>query len=220
MFFDDLLKIEEIGMRTGCAVFVIPDREEIKIKNAIILKPEEKVSITIEQVRGTIAELTTKQSEDRFVLIRPAEKMTEEAANAILKNLEEPRDKIHFVLITSGASQLLPTILSRAEIYIWKNGRKSLGEISADVKTKEIAKRLLVAKPVELAQLAEDLTKKKEGIRNHVLEVLAVTIEMAYKSYFLTNKKVFLNKIPKLITAYDNISRNGHVKLHLVADLI
>jgi hypothetical protein len=50
--------------------------------------------------------------------------------------------------------------------------------------------------------------------------VLGVTIEMLYKSYFKTKNQVFVKKIPKFLEAYSNIEKNGHLKLHLVADLI
>ena len=36
---------------------------------------------------------------------------------------------------------------------------------------------------------------------------------------FITKKEVFIDKIPKFLGAFENIDRNGHVKLHLVADL-
>lgn len=220
MFFDDLIEIPKIAEKVGCAIFVVPDGTKIEIKNAFLLKPEQKTTITIDQVRDTLAQFTTKITSPQFVLINPADKLTEEAENAILKNLEEPKDNLHFALITSKPSKLLPTILSRAALYIWKENRGKITEIKADDKTKELAKRLLAAKDRELINLAEELTKKKDGVREYVLDILSVTIEMAYKSYLLTNKPAFLSKIPKFLTAYENISRNGHIKLHLVADLM
>ena len=220
MFFDNLSDIPEIAKKVGCSIFVVPDGTKIEIKNAFLLKPEQKTTITIDQVRDILAQFTTKITSPQFVLINPADKLTEEAENAILKNLEEPKDNLHFVLITSKPSKLLPTILSRAALYIWKNNRGKITEINADEKTKELAKKLLVAKDRELVNLAEELTKKKDGVREYVLDVLSVAIEMAYKTYFLTNKPAFAKKIPKFLTAYENISKNGHIKLHLVADLL
>jgi len=217
MFFSDVNEIEKIASRTGCAIFVLPEDIEVNIKNAIVLAPTNKVIITIEQVRDTLKMLLTKQTGERFVLVRPADKMGEEAMNAFLKNLEEPKDKVHFVLITSNLSVILPTIISRAEVYFLKQPGDIDGPLKADAKIVEVAKRVLVAKPADLPELAEELAKKKD--RAYVLEVLAVTIEMARKSYFKTGKVAFLNKVPKLLEAYDNITKNGHIKLHLVADL-
>ena len=105
-------------------------------------------------------------------------------------------------------------------MYILKSTKTNLAEINTDEKLRQMAKKLIAAKPSDLVSLAEELTKKKEGVRDYVLDVLAVAVEMCYKSYFLTKKPAFLNKIPKFITAYENIAKNGHIKLHLVADLI
>lgn len=220
MFFENLSDIPKIAKKVGCAIFVVPDGTEIELKNAFLLKPEQKTTITIDQVREILAGFTTKITTPVFILINPADKLTEEAENAILKSLEEPKDNLHFVLVTEKPSKLLPTILSRAALYIWSNNRGKISEIKADEKTKVLAKKLLTAKDRDLVDLAEELTKKKDGVREYVLDVLKIAIEMAYKSYFLTNKTAFIKKIPKLLDCYENISKNGHVKLHLVADLL
>ena len=114
MFFNNLDEISEIARHVGCAIFVVPDNMEVKLSRALILAPEEKSIITIEQVKEVLSRLSMRQTSDQFVLIRPAEALGEEAANAMLKNLEEPGDKVHFVLVTNALSALLPTILSRA----------------------------------------------------------------------------------------------------------
>ena len=220
MFFESTAEIVKISSKVGCAVFVMSSRADFAIKNAIILQPEEKSTITVEQVRGVLGQLNMKQTNDVFVIVRPADAMGEEAANAFLKTLEEPKDKVHFIIITDSPSRLLPTILSRSAIYFLKESKKVDGEIEADEKTKALAKRLIVAKPGDLVALAAEISKKKDGVRAHAMGVLAVAIEMLYKSYFITGKDIFLKKIPKFLAAYENIERNGHVKLHLVADLL
>ena len=220
MFFDSAEQIKEIASRTGCAIFVAPKDVPVEISGAILLQPEEKSIITIEQVRNVISRLSVKQFNDVFVLVRPADLLGEDAANAFLKNLEEPKEKVHFVLITDSPSRLLPTILSRAEIYFLRQKYAVDGDLTADAKMRDLAKRLIVAKPAELVKIADEMTKKKDGVRAYVLSVLGTTIEMLFKSYFKTEKSVFVEKIPKFLACYDAIERNGHIKLHLVADLI
>lgn len=51
----------------------------------------------------------------RFFLIDDADKMNANAANALLKTLEEPASSSHLVLITSRPDSLLPTIRSRCQ---------------------------------------------------------------------------------------------------------
>ena len=220
MFFDSLDEIEKIAGRVGTAVFVLPKRADLKINNALYLQPEDKTTITIEQVREILARLTVKQVAERFVVIRPAESLGEEAANALLKNLEEPGDKVHFVLVTDSPSSLLATILSRAAIYILRAPSPLETGIDADAKIKDVAKRLMVAKPADLPGLADEISKKKDGVRAYAMAVVGTAIEMLYKSYFITGKDVFVKKLPKFLTCYENLSKNGHVKLHLVADLM
>ena len=219
MFFDSPEEIEGIARRTGTAIFVMPKSVDFTIKNALILQPEDKTTVTIEQVREVLARLSVKQLKDQFIIIRPADSLGEEAANALLKSLEEPGEKIHFVLITESPSRLLATILSRAEVYFLRRKWSVEGSINADVKVKELAKRLMVAKPVDLPGLAEEITKKKDSTRAYALEILGTAIEMLYKSYFITGKKVFLVKLPNFLRAYEGIEKNGHIKLQIVANL-
>ncbi|MDO4508006.1 MAG: hypothetical protein Q4B65_01295 [Candidatus Saccharibacteria bacterium] len=218
MFFESTSEILGIAGKVGCAIFVVPEGVSVSVPGAIILEPEEKTTITIEQVKEVLGRLSVRQTSDLFVLIRPADKLGDEAANALLKNLEEPKDKVHFILVTDSASKLLPTILSRAAVYFLRS-EYSEG-ISADAKIMALAKKLIAAKPGELVSVAEELTKKKDGVRAYVLSVLSVAIEMLYKSYYKTGKEVFIAKLPKFLKAYEAIERNGHIKLHLVADLM
>ena len=219
MFFDDPSKILKIANHIGTSIFVLPNTINFTIKNAIILEPQEKSVITIDQIRSVLARLNVKQTKDQFIIIRPADKMNEEAANAFLKNLEEPGSLIHFILITDSPSKLLPTILSRASIYFLREKKSADNEIIADPKIKDLAKKLITAPPANLPSLAEEITKKKQGVREYTLLILGVAIEMLYKSYYITKKSAFLSKIPKFLQVYENIERNGHIKLHLVADL-
>ena len=218
MFFDDVSQVQKIASKCGTAIFVLPDDISIEIPGALVLRPEEKTVITIEQVRQVMGRLELKQNKDLFVIIRPAEKMQLEAANAFLKSLEEPGEYVHFVLVTSCPSMLLPTILSRAALYYLKV--KDDSAIHADVKVKDLAKRLMVAKPAELVGLAEEIAKKKEGVRGYALEVVGTAIEMLYKSYYITGKDIFVKKLPKFLTLYEHLSQNGHIKLQIVASLI
>lgn len=218
MYFNDLSEILEISGRTNCAIFVVPDVSKVSIKNAFVLEPEKKTVIEVEKVREMMGRVLTKQKKDVFVVIRPAEKLSEAAANAFLKSLEEPGEKVHFVLVTANASRLLPTILSRAQIYFLRT-RRSDTEIIADETVKVLAKKLITARSADLVRVMNEITAGKKVSREFVLSVISVAIEMLYKSYFLTKKEQFLKKLPKFLKLYENLEANGHIKLHLVADL-
>ena len=220
MYFDDPGLVPKIAASSGCTIFVVPEKVKIESPQAFLLAPDEKSVITIDQVRNLTKHLDTKQAAQQFVIIRPADKLGLDAANAFLKNLEEPGENVHYVLVTDTPSKILPTILSRAALYILRQPDKISSELVADEKIKMLAKRLIAAKPADLPALAEEISKKKDGVRNYALSILSTGIEMLYKSYFITKKEVFIQKIPKFLAAYEAIEQNGNVKLHLVSDLL
>ena len=85
----------------------------------IELTPEEgKERVGIDAVKEAIrsAQFTPVQSPRKVCLIPFAEKLTVEAANALLKTLEEPPREMAFVLLASHPAELLPTIVSRSMI--------------------------------------------------------------------------------------------------------
>ncbi|MBI5007253.1 MAG: DNA polymerase III subunit delta' [Nitrosomonadales bacterium] len=76
-------------------------------------KPSREISVDqIRDISG-FANLSAHCGGYRVVLIYPAEAMNSNAANSLLKTLEEPTDKLLFLLVTHKPQQLLPTILSR-----------------------------------------------------------------------------------------------------------
>lgn len=74
-------------------------------------------SVLIDRVRDAIGFLRRRPSEaERSVLIvDQAQRMGQEAANALLKTLEEPPDHAVIVLLTPSWHSLLPTIRSRCQ---------------------------------------------------------------------------------------------------------
>ena len=71
--------------------------------------------IKVEQVRELAGFLNLRSHRGRLrvALVHPAEDMNENAANALLKGLEEPPAGAVFLLVSHRPSQLLPTIRSR-----------------------------------------------------------------------------------------------------------
>lgn len=71
--------------------------------------------IKIEQVRGLsdFLNIGSHRARRRTVLVHPAEAMNPNAANSLLKALEEPPPGAAFILVSHNASRLLPTLRSR-----------------------------------------------------------------------------------------------------------
>ncbi len=84
-----------------------------------VLEAEERgKAIKVDQVRA-LAEFVTKTSQQggyKFAIIDPAEAMNTNAANALLKSLEEPSGDTVMVLLSHVPSSVMPTIRSRCQI--------------------------------------------------------------------------------------------------------
>jgi DNA polymerase III subunit delta' len=76
-------------------------------------KPSRQISVDQVRTLADFANLSAHQGGHRVVLIHPAEAMNTNAANALLKTLEEPSAQMLIILVSHKPQQLLPTILSR-----------------------------------------------------------------------------------------------------------
>jgi DNA polymerase-3 subunit delta' len=75
-------------------------------------------TIKIDQIRSMQREVALSPHEGRWkvYVIRQVERATIEAANCLLKTLEEPPAQVIFMLTASDIDQLLPTIISRCQV--------------------------------------------------------------------------------------------------------
>jgi DNA polymerase-3 subunit delta' len=83
------------------------------------LLPTEGNSIGVDPIRalGQFMQGASQQGGVKLALIPQAEQMTEAAANALLKTLEEPPQNSFLILQSVYPAQLLPTILSRCQSW-------------------------------------------------------------------------------------------------------
>ncbi|MCS6817511.1 MAG: DNA polymerase III subunit delta' [Blastocatellia bacterium] len=86
--------------------------------DVLVLRPE-TAFLRIEQIRSLCEQAYRKPFEARWrvFIVDEAEAMTEQAANALLKTLEEPPAESLLILLTSQLARLLPTIRSRCHLY-------------------------------------------------------------------------------------------------------
>jgi DNA polymerase-3 subunit delta' len=106
----------------------------------------ETQDISIDQVRTLVlarAAFSSHEGRAKVFIVRRAEELSISAANALLKTLEEPGAGTHFVLLSSQADALLPTIRSRTQ-------RVRFAPLPDDVVAK-----LLVARGADAARAAE-----------------------------------------------------------------
>lgn len=74
------------------------------------------------QIKELLVEFSRASLEEgpRVYIIDEVEKLNQEAANSLLKTMEEPGQEIYQVLLTSQPASLMKTILSRAQILHFK----------------------------------------------------------------------------------------------------
>lgn len=77
-----------------------------------------KSVITVEEIRrvGHFLSMTAHDGGYKVVIVDPVDDMNASAANALLKNLEEPPARTLFLLISHAPGSLLPTIRSRCQM--------------------------------------------------------------------------------------------------------
>ncbi len=79
--------------------------------------PDDKKTIGIDQVRALVDDLslTSYEGRGKTAVIEPANAMTHNAANSLLKTLEEPPGDSLIILVTDKAGRLPPTVMSRCQ---------------------------------------------------------------------------------------------------------
>ncbi|HPY40726.1 MAG TPA: DNA polymerase III subunit delta', partial [Thiolinea sp.] len=97
----------------SCTVFAAQAHPDFML----LAVAEDKQAITVDQVRSLdrFLELSHSYSPNRVVVILEAEAMNNNAANSLLKSLEEPTNNSYILLFTKQVAKLLPTIRSRCQ---------------------------------------------------------------------------------------------------------
>lgn len=97
---------------------IIPEIDEVDTQNAesgTEEKEKKQKGITIQQIRQLLdsVSLSAGRGGMRVVIIQPAEAMNVNAANALLKTLEEPPPQVLFMLVSHQLQRLPATVRSR-----------------------------------------------------------------------------------------------------------
>lgn len=75
------------------------------------------MELKLEQFRVFLESMQTFDDKIHVCIIDEAQSMMSPVANALLKTLEEPLKNIYFILITHELNTLLPTIISRGQLF-------------------------------------------------------------------------------------------------------
>ncbi|OJU49911.1 MAG: DNA polymerase III subunit delta' [Mesorhizobium sp. 61-13] len=121
-----------------------------------------KSVVTVDEIRkvSSFLSLTSHDGGYRVVIVDPADDMNTNAANALLKNLEEPPSRTLFILVVHAPGSLLPTIRSRCQIV--RLAPLGTGDLASVLGGMELD----AADPSALASLAE---RAGGSVRNAIL---------------------------------------------------
>ncbi len=122
-----------------------------------------KTQITVDEIRKTASFLHMASGADawRIVLVDPADDMNNNAANALLKILEEPPPRTIFFVLAHSPRGLLATIRSRCQVL----PLKPLG----DGELLEILRKQPLTADLPLEELAHLITHAKGSARRALL---------------------------------------------------
>ncbi|MFW5986208.1 MAG: DNA polymerase III subunit delta' [Halanaerobiales bacterium] len=142
-------------------------------------------TIKIDQIRDLQKEIAYKpyESNRKVYIIENADRMTPQAANSLLKTLEEPPSYAIIILLAAEVSRLLPTIVSRCQ------------RINLAVVPREEIKRYLLDNKIE-PEKAELFSRLAAGSPGRALELVEDEDFLKKRSYLLE----FLQKIQRLNT--------------------
>ena len=144
----------------------------------------------------TIRQLTREFSQSSFegqaqvFIIWDADKMHVNAANSLLKFIEEPQSQIYIFLLTADDSRMLPTIKSRPQLFYFPKNRAYLEELLQK-------EGLLLTQAKVLADFAKDDVQALDLAKDNKILDLINTVERFTQS-LLSNQDLLYLDVAKL----------------------
>ncbi|MCK8481495.1 DNA polymerase III subunit gamma/tau [Psychroserpens algicola] len=165
----------------------------------------------------------------KVYIIDEVHMLSPSAFNAFLKTLEEPPKHCIFILATTEKHKIIPTILSRCQIFDFKritvkDAKDYLKYIAEEqgVKAEDDALHIIAQKADGAMRDALSIFDRvvsfsgKELTRQAVTENLNV---LDYETYFTSTDLILDNKIPELLIQYNHTLSKGFDGHHYIAGL-
>ncbi|MDR2336619.1 MAG: hypothetical protein LBE03_00745 [Candidatus Nomurabacteria bacterium] len=183
----------------------------------VIEKAEEKSKIPLEKVQEIINLAKTKNQIRQLFIINHAEDLSESAANAFLKLLEEPGGNNAFLFLVGDLSQILPTIKSRATIFRIKRSISLEAEIKNYAEEeRQMAKILVAGKSYDILKIANVLAKEcKNGVkgREKTRRIFLLALKMLEKMMSDNPRAALISRADKIELALRGVAKNLNVRL-------
>jgi DNA polymerase-3 subunit gamma/tau len=155
--------------------------------------------------------------------------LSQAAFNAFLKTLEEPPKHAIFILATTEKHKIIPTILSRCQIFDFKritvtDARKHLVQIAQEegIEADEEALHIIAQKADGAMRDALSIFDRVVSFSGKTLSRKAVTENLNvldYDTYFTSTDFILKNDIPQLLLQFNDILSRGFDGHHFIAGL-
>ena len=178
----------------------------------------------IDQVR-----IPPQTGQYKVYIIDEVHMLSASAFNAFLKTLEEPPKHAIFILATTEKHKIIPTILSRCQIFDFKritvkDAKAHLAEVaqSQGVVFEDDALHIIAQKADGAMRDALSIFDRVVSYCGNNLTRQAVTENLNvldYETYIQITELLLTNKIPEVLLAYNDILAKGFDGHHFVAGL-
>lgn len=178
----------------------------------------------IDQVR-----IPPQTGQYKVYIIDEVHMLSSAAFNAFLKTLEEPPKHAIFILATTEKHKIIPTILSRCQIFDFKritvkDAKEHLAEVAASqgVQFEDDALHIIAQKADGAMRDALSIFDRVVSFCGNNLTRQAVTENLNvldYETYINMTDLLLENKIPEVLLAYNDILSKGFDGHHFIAGL-
>jgi len=178
----------------------------------------------IEQVR-----IPPQVGKYKVYIIDEVHMLSTAAFNAFLKTLEEPPKHAIFILATTEKHKIIPTILSRCQIFDFK--RITINDM------REYLKYIASEQEIEAEDEAlQIIAQKADGAMRDALSIFDRVVSFAgshitrqatseilnvldYDTYFSVTDLILDNKLPELLLAFNDVIAQGFDGQHFISGL-
>lgn len=186
---------------------------------------------SVDDIRNLIDQVRIPPQTGKYkvYIIDEVHMLSAAAFNAFLKTLEEPPKHAIFILATTEKHKIIPTILSRCQIFDFKritvkDAKEHLAEVaeSQGVKFEDDALHIIAQKADGAMRDALSIFDRVVSFCGNNLTRQAVTENLNvldYETYINITDLIIENKIPELLMAYNEILSKGFDGHHFIAGL-
>jgi DNA polymerase-3 subunit delta' len=178
--------------------------EEEEFPDVTMIKPINQI-IKTERIRELVGQFSQAgiESKQQVFIIEQAEKMHPNAANSLLKVIEEPQSEVYIFFLTSDEEKILSTIRSRTQIFHFKKQEEKLILLLEQM-------GLVKKKATLLAQFAQSRAEG-EKLANQASFWTLVDESERLLTWLLAKKKESYLQVAKLANLADDKEKQDQV---------